>query len=114
MLVSELTKSNEVSDEKQGDGGEIACSAACTHRMTIYLEGGANATTDTNEPEVVRQQIVDFIDSYYGFRWLKRRKATLTIGGKPQVVLPIEKIQCFKIEEIGRRSTECQDRSNAH
>lgn len=80
----------------------VHCSTEFSHRVTLFLEGGASVSTDTNSPEVCRQQIQEGLNGYYRRWWQRRTETTMVIDGESQCVIPIAKILCFKIEPIRR------------
>lgn len=76
-----------------------------SHKVTIFLEhpgSSTTVTTETSEPDIVTRQIIDSLDRYYRYRWLRRSKTCLVITGKPTMVIPLEKLLFFKIEPISR------------
>ena len=87
----------------QSDRNSVAsCSTAFSHRITFFLEGGDSVSTDTNAPDVCRQEIQQGLDGYYRRWWQRRDKTSFSLEGESQVVIPIAKVQCFKVEPIRR------------
>jgi hypothetical protein len=70
-----------------------------THRCVVYLKSGSTVTTETSDPEGFIRNLSGLMDGYFRRSLFKRSCTTVRLVGKPTVVVPIEHINFYSVEE---------------